>query len=313
MLLVTNTYNALATSYFLPQPPVRYNWLIIEAHAALEWWAPAIDLRVSRAWRIASLAAPGAWSRFRVGGYPRRAIPPHRVNAWLEISGAIPLEITLSCSPEATREILALVGPRIWSLRLTELIDKDERDAVRKCVNLRQLDIYIRERWKKFRTYHLPIVGPTRTQLYPSFPHLTSLSLGLCCVPDGVRYPDIPLQQLRLKYVKGPFTTLIHRYRKSLRCLIVAWCSSDGARAPAIHLPNLVHLSLDNTRQLRRKITAPRLTVFRASGDIQSPYTTPAFWPSVEEYASIDAFRGNGELLFSTICLNPQRSEAAAP
>jgi len=143
-----------------------------------------------------------------------------------------------------------IAGLRIWSVGFCSTPPVTEVCGavyLRKCDNLCQQHIDLE--YRCIHTCLLTFIVPSRTQLHTSFPHLTSLSLRGCHVPD-FQYLDIPLQQLRLSY----FTPLLKQSCKSLKSLVILSLSAHALSlgTPAICFPCLVHLS----RGLRVAITA---------------------------------------------------------
>ena len=258
-------------------PPETLGY-IIQLHASMEWWAPALDGSVSRQFRQAVLACPRAWS------YPtlekeksRRRITRDAAELWMERAGASPLHVRIDAFEDT------LYGP-ILMHRPEQIVDLNYSGSVMnlrttRLPNLRRLflsrnsdastnpflaDVDGKYPMPSLDTLGLSYLVRVPFALIPSFPPITTLSL----------YDISP----------GDCWGLVSHCSKTLKTLMLDDCETFNITEPT-DFPVLEFLSLVHVRCLIGFTSAPNLRVFHRAHAIDVLRTR---FPSVVEYASFD-------------------------
>jgi hypothetical protein len=258
--------------------PLESLGYIIELHASMEWWAPALDGSVSRQFRQAVLACPRAWS------YPtleqeksRRRLSRGAAELWMERAGASPLHVRivpfadilylpiLIRSPEHIID-LKYSGP-IMNLRKTRL------------PNLRTLFLS----WNDDAS-----TNPLLDDVDGEFPMSSLDTLGLWYlirVPIALTPSPPPITTLYLCDISpGDCWGLVSHCRKTLKNLMLDDCDTH-ITFERTDFPVLEFLSLVHVPNMTTLISAPNLRVFHEGYVTGAPCTS---FPSVVEYASIE-------------------------
>lgn len=251
---------------------------IIQLHASMEWWAPALDGSVSRQFRQAVLACPRAWS------YPtlemeksRRRITRDAAELWMERAGASPLHVRIdSYEDNLYLPILMRYPEQIVEFKYSGPI-----------INLRTT------RLPNLRTLFLSYNSDASTN--PSLddvdgkhtlPSLDTLGLWyLVRVPFALTPSFPPITTLYLCDISpGDCWGLVSHCSKTLKNLMLNDCETFNI-SERIDFPVLEFLSLTRVECLIGIKSAPNLRVFHEGHATILPSTS---FPSLVEYASFE-------------------------
>ena len=257
--------------------PLEILGYIIQLHASMEWWAPALDGSVSCQFRQAILACPRAWS------YPtlereksRRRISRGAAGLWMQRAGASPLHIRIDSFGDPLYHPILMCRPeQIVDLRYSGSINNLRTIHLPK---LRRLflcwnsdataspfldDIDGRHPMPSLDTLGLLYLVRVPFALIPSFPPITTLYLS-----------DIN---------PGDCWGLVSHCRKTLKNLILADCETFHV-SELTDFPVLEFLSFMGVECLIDFISAPNLRVFHEG---HATHMSSTSFASVVEFASI--------------------------
>ena len=259
--------------------PLEILGYIIQLHASMEWWAPALDGSVSCQFRQAILACPRAWS------YPtlemeksRRRITRNAAELWMERAGASPLHIRIDSYEDPLYHPILMCRPE-------QIVDLRYSGSI---INL--------------RTIHLPNLGrlflcwnsdATTNPFLDDIdgrhpmPSLNTLGLSyLVRVPFALIPSFPPITTLYLSDINpGDCWGLVSHCRKTLKNLILVDCETFHNISKRTDFPVLEFLSLMRIERFTEFISAPNLRVFHEGHRIHLPSTSFA---SVVEFASLE-------------------------
>ena len=245
--------------------PTEILGVTFEEHAKLEWWAPAIDARVCRAWRQIVHNTPRAWAYLEIS---KDNLPTvGELRSWLDQSGTAPLHIRArrdfkiddGINRLQLYDVLSGYHTRIASLWMRK--GKHSFFAGRDFPCMRLLDV----RYWSFSGPSFPLAR------WGSMPRLQSLCLG------AAEWPVEPLDGLPpLKFLAldGTNCTSLPLHSQSLTTLILEGISLGHVISGPVSFPSLTYLSLDDTTSLKPYINAPRLVTYHE------------WWSAVDEWFS---------------------------
>ena len=251
---------------------------IIQLHASMEWWAPALDGSVSRQFRQAVLACPRAWS------YPtlekekgRRRITRDAAELWMERAGASPLHVRIdSYGDDLYLPILMRYPEQIVDFRYSGSIINLRTTCL---PNLRTLFLS----WNSDASTNPFLDDVDGKHIVPS---LDTLGLWyLVRVPFALIPSFPPITTLYLCDINpGDCWGLVSHCSKTLKTLMLDDCETFNI-SERIDFPVLEFLSLTRVECLIGFKSAPNLRVFHESHATIVPSTS---FPSVVEYASFE-------------------------
>ena len=251
---------------------------IIQLHASMEWWAPALDGSVSRQFRQAVLACPRAWSYLTLDkAKSRQRLTRAAAELWMERAGASPLHVRIdSCEDTLYRPILTRCSEQIIDLRYSG-----------STVNLRTT------RLPNLRTLFLSWNSDASTNPFlddidgkSPMPSLDTLGLWyLVRVPFALTPSFPPITTLYLcDITPGDCWGLVSHCSKTLKNLMLDDCETFHV-SERTDFPVLEFLSLVRVERLIDFISAPNLRVVHEGHTTNLPSSG---LPSVVEYASYE-------------------------
>jgi hypothetical protein len=250
---------------------------IIELHASIEWWAPALDGSVSRQFRQAVLAYPRAWSYPTLErGKSRRRITKDVAELWMERAGASPLHVRIDAFEDTLyRPILMRCPEQVVDLNYSGSI----KDLRKTCLpNLRRLSLHLNSDAS---------TNPFIDDVDGKHPIPSLDSLALMClvrVPFALTPSFPPITMLYLHDVDpGDCWGLVSHCSKTLKHLTVDDCKTF-IMSERIDFPALEFLSLCRIEYSIDVIFAPNLHVTHEGF---APGTPCIGFPLVVEYVSV--------------------------
>ena len=271
--------------------PTEVLGLIIQAHASLEWWAPAVDRRVCRAWNEAAMSTPRAWSNVLISPMTKPMLPHTvAVQRWLERGGTSPLSVTIADATRRRSRAVAKEGAeRIYDLTVNPPLHPKFTVLLYNCRNLRHLRIEGNSTNVARPIYiGLLLIDPDNT---PRMPHLATLMLShMDIMLDDTATAPFSLTTLALSHVNGLWLNLVQCCKETLRNLTIDDCAElRTTNTPSTFiLPNLTSLRLVNDQSLRTVAVMPFLaSIHETSREIKLvDKLVDKSLPSVTEYTS---------------------------
>ena len=261
--------------------PIELIGEIIVKHSELEWYAPAVDIRVCKHWRSAVLSTARAWARIRFEG---REVPPSQsaLERWVERAASAPLDVRIlgvrGVSLDET--VLAYAVPIF--LTKADTIVSFEVSSVQRAFFLTR---FPRLRHLRVDAWSLQAPGyPDGGQFHVEpMPALRSLALGdISCEPFATN-AITPLAELALSHNIGAWYSLVYHSHESLTSLSLFDCGPWAGDGRRIAFPNLAFLSLFDTPSFKPYIDSPRLQrLHEACDGLPDPFPHPL--PSLTEY-----------------------------
>ncbi len=258
--------------------PLEILGYIIQLHASMEWWAPALDGSVSRQFRQAILACPRAWS------YPtlemeksRRRITRDAAELWMERAGASPLHIRIDPYEDTLYHPILMRHPE-------QIVDLRYSGSI---IDLRTIHLpNVRRpflRWNSDASTN-PFLDDIDGR-HPT-PSLDTLGLSyLIRVPFALIPSFPPITTLYLCDIHpGDCWGLVSHCKKTLKNLILVDCQTFHISERS-DFPVLEFLSLMQVECLIDFISAPNLRVFHKGLVTRVPSTS---FTSVVEFASFE-------------------------
>lgn len=280
--------------------PTEILGLIIEAHASLEWWAPAVDRRVCRAWNDAAMSTPRAWSNVLISPTAKPMLPHTvAVQRWLERGGTSPLCVVIVDATRRRSRAVAKEGAeRIYDLTVNPPLHPKFTVLLYNCRNLRHLRIEGNNRNVARSIYIGSLL--LNTDNTPRMPHLATLSLShMDIVLDNAATISFSLTTLSLSHVNGLWLDLVQCCKDTLRNLTIGDCLElRTTNTPSTFiLPNLTSLRLANNRSFRTVAVMPFLaTIHEVGREIkQADKLVDRNLPSVTEYTSYESRKPSPE------------------
>lgn len=271
--------------------PTEVLGLIIQAHASLEWWAPAVDRRVCRAWNEAAMSTPRAWSNVLISPMAKPMLPHTvAVQRWLERGGTSPLSVTIVDATRRRSRAVAKEGAeRIYDLTVNPPLHSKFTVLLYHCRNLRHLRIEGNSRNVARSIYIDPIF--LNDDNIPRMPHLATLVFShMEIVLDNPASISFPLTTLSLSYVNGSWLDLVQCCKETLRNLTIDDCAElRVTNTPSTFiLPNLTSLRLINNQSFRTVAVMPSLaSIHETNREIKhGDKLADKVLPSVTEYTS---------------------------
>lgn len=280
--------------------PTEILGLIIEAHASLEWWAPAVDRRVCRAWNEAAMSTPRAWSNVLISPMAKPMLPHTvAVQRWLERGGTSPLYVTIVDATRRRSRAVAKEGAeRIYDLTVNPPLHPKFTILLYNCRNIRHLRIEGSNR-NVARSIYIGslLLNPDNT---PRMPHLTTFTLShMDIVLDNAAPTSFSLTTLSLSHVNGLWLDFVQCCKETLRNLTIDACAElRTANMPSTYiLPNLTSLRLVNDKSFRAVAVMPFLTTIHETGRElkHAEKLVDKVLPSVTEYTSHESRRSSAE------------------
>ena len=280
--------------------PTEVLGLIIEAHASLEWWAPAVDRRVCRAWNEAAMGTPRAWSNVLISPTAKPMLPHTvAVQRWLERGRTSPLCVTIVDATRRRSRAVAKEGAeRIYDLTVNPPLHPKFTVLLYHCRNLRRLRIEGSSR-NVARSIYIGslLLTPDNT---PRMPHLATLMLShMDIVLDNVAPISFSVTTLSLSHVNGLWLDLVQCCKNTLRNLTLDDCVElRTTNTPSTFiLPNLTSLRLVNDRCFRTVAVLPFLATIHETGREINHVDNHVekVLPSVTEYTSRESRKPSAE------------------
>jgi hypothetical protein len=280
--------------------PTEILGLIIEAHASLEWWAPAVDRRVCRPWNEAAMSTPRAWSNVLISPTAKPMLPHTvAVQRWLERGGTSPLYVTIVDTTRRRSRAVAKEGAeRIYDLIVNPPLHPKFTVLLYNCRNLRHLRIEGNSR-NVARSIYIGslLLNPDNT---PRMPHLATLTLShMDIVFDNAATISFSLTTLSLSHVNGLWLDFVQCCKDTLRNLTIDDCAElRTTNMPSTFiLPSLTSLRLVNDRSFRTVAVMPFLATIHETGrEIKHlDKLADKVLPSVIEYTSHESQRSSVE------------------
>ena len=280
--------------------PTEILGLIIEAHASLEWWAPAVDRRVCRAWNEAATSTPRAWSNVLISPMAKPMLPHTvAVQRWLERGGTSPLYVTIVDATRRRSRAVAKEGAeRIYDLTVNPPLHPKFTILLYNCRNLHHLRIEGNSRNVARSIYICSLL--LNSDNTPRMPYLATLTLShMDIVLDNAATISFSLTTLSLSHVNGLWLDFVQCCKETLRNLTIDACAElRTANMPSTYiLPNLTSLRLVNDRSFRTVAMMPLLNTIHETGrEIKhADKLIDKVLPSVTEYTSHESQRSSAE------------------
>ena len=284
--------------------PIELIGEIIVKHSELEWYAPAVDIRVCKRWESAVLSTARAWARI---SYEGLEIPPSRsaLERWIERAASAPLDLRILGvrGMSVDESVLAYTVPIL--LRKADTIASFEISSVQRTFfltpfpRLRHLRV---DAWS-LQAPRYPDGGQFHVE---SMPALRSLSLGdISCEPFATN-AITPLSALSLAH-NTSWPPLVYHSHESLTSLSLFLCAPWVGEGHPIAFPNLLFLSLYDIPSFKPYITSPRLEKLHEAHD-GVPESFPQPLDALTEYGVFAT-----TLLRDSPRLHPERLHAEFP